>query len=239
MNQVVAKLGVLVAVLHSAATVAGTYQLTMGQGRDVCEAYRKNLEPHREAAPMACERHYDPALPGFSAPHWQPLDWRTHLDLLSKARIYLQEHNSFVRAMKLSDAEVERDTPEHLRGWAQMNHVELRTVDLDLVGDGKHWKVLAMSEDGCGPHRLPGTRITRLFILNPAVTDIDTTVPRSWNDYYNATVELYRGRPYVEFYAADDNWGKLLTGSGELDIMRFTPDGVAKACALSWTPAPM
>ena len=96
-----------------------------------------------------------------------------------------------------------------------------------------------MSEDGCGPHRLPGTRITRLFILNPAVTDIDTTVPRSWNDYYNATVELYRGRPYVEFYAADDNWGKLLTGSGELDIMRFTPDGVAKACALSWTPAPM
>ena len=82
-----AKLGILLAVLHAGAAVAGTYQLTLGQGREVCEAYRKNLTPHREAAPMACERHYDPALPGFSAPRWQPLDWRTHLELLSKARI--------------------------------------------------------------------------------------------------------------------------------------------------------
>jgi hypothetical protein len=227
---------VVLAVLHSSAAIAGTYQLTLGQGRDVCETYRKNLTPHRETTPMACERQYDPALPGFTAPRWQPLDWRTHLELLSKARIYLQEHNSFVTAMKLSDAEVERDTPEHLKGWAQMNHVELRTADLDLVGDGKRWKVLAMSEDGCGAHRLPGSRITRLFILNGAGTDIDTTVPRSWNDYYNATVELYRGQPYVEFYAADDNWGKLLTGAGELDILRFTPAGVARVCALSWKP---
>ena len=231
-----AKLGILLAVLHAGAAVAGTYQLTLGQGREVCEAYRKNLTPHREAAPMACERHYDPALPGFSAPRWQPLDWRTHLELLSKARIYLQQHNSFVSAMKLSDAEEERDTPEHLRGWAQTNHVELRTADLDMAGDGRRWQVLAMSEDGCGPHRLPGSRITRLFILNRAGTDIDTTVPRSWNDYYNATVELYRGQPYVEFYAADDNWGKLLTGRGELDILRFTPDGSARVCALAWQP---
>ena len=236
MKQVVTKFAVLLAVLHSGATVAGTYQLTLGQGRDVCEAYRKNLAPHREAVPMACERHYDPALPGFSSPGWQPLDWRSHLELLSRARIYLQEHNSFARAMQLSDAEVRRDTPEHLRGWAQMNHLELRTADLDLAGDGKRWKVLAMSEDGCGPHPLPGSRITRLFVLNPAGTDIDTGVPKSWNDYYNATLELYRGRPYVEFYAADDNWGKLLTGSGELDILRFTPGGVAKVCALSWSP---
>ena len=236
MNRVVAKLAVPLAALYSSAVLAGTYQLTMGEGREVCEAYRRNLTPHRESAPMACERHYDPALPGFSAPRWRPLDWRTHLTLLSKARIYLQEHNSFARAMKLSDAEVERDTPQHLRGWAQTNHVELRTADLDLVGDGGRWKVLAMSEDGCGPHPLAGSRITRLFVLNPAGTDIDTTVPKSWNDFYNATVELYRDRPYVEFYAADDNWGKLLTGPGELDIMRFAPEGVAKVCALSWIP---
>jgi len=235
-STVVTRLAVLLATLHSGAVLAGTYQLTLGEGREVCEAYRRNLTPHRESTPMACERHYDPALPGFGAPRWRSLDLGTHLDLLSKARIYLQEHNSFVRAMKLSDAEVERDTTAHLRGWAHMNHVELRVAELDLVGDGRRWKVLAMSEDGCGPHRLAGSRITRLFILNAAGTDIETSVPKSWNDYYNATVELYRDRPYVEFYAADDNWGKLLTGPGELDIMRFTPDGVAKVCALSWTP---
>jgi len=235
-NKAVAKFAVLWAVLHTSSVIAGTYQLTLGQGRDICEAYRRNLEPRRDKTPMACERSYDPTIAGFAAPYWQTLDWRTHLDLLRKARIYLQEHNSFARAMKLSDAEAERDTPEHVRGWAQTNHVELRTADLDLVGDGGHWKMLAMTEDGCGAHRLPGSRITRLFILNAAGTDVDTSVPRSWNDYYNATLELYRGRPYVEFYAADDNWGKLLTGNGELDIMRFTPEGVAKVCALSWKP---
>lgn len=236
MSTTFAKLAVLLSALHAGAALAGTYQLTLGEGREVCEAYRRNLTPHRESAPMACERHYDPALPGFGTPRWRTLDWRTHLELLSRARIYLQEHNSFVRAMKLSDAEVERDTPEHLRGWANMNHVELRTAELDLAGEGKRHTVLAMSEDNCGPHPLAGSRITRIFILNADGTDVDTAVPKSWNDFYNATVELYRDRPYVEFYAADDNWGKLLTGPGELDIMRFTPDGVAKVCALSWTP---
>ena len=231
-------MGTLLLALHSSGVVAGIYQLTMGAGREVCEAYRKDLEPHREATPMACQRQYAPAAAGFAAPRWQGLDPQTHLPLLSKARIYLQQHNSFVSAMKLSDAEVERDTLLHLRGWVQANHVELRTADLDLTGEGKLRKVLAMTEDGCGPHPVPGSRITRLFVLNTAATDIDTTAPRSWNDYYNATIELYRGKPYVEFYAADDNWGKLLTGSGELDVLRFTPDGVARVCTFSWTPKP-
>lgn len=229
------RLGALLLALHSSAVVAGTYQLTMGGGRDVCEAYRKSLEPHREAAPMACERQYNPAVPGFSAPRWRKLDPQTHLPLLSKARLYLQQHNSFVTAMKLSDAESERDSLLHLKTWVQANHVELRATDLDLSGEGRSHTVLAMTEDGCGPHPLPGSRITRLFVLNAAGTDIDTTVPRYWNDYYNATIELYRGRPYVEFYAADDNWGKLLTGNGALDVLRFTPEGVLRVCTFSWS----
>ena len=69
-----------------------------------------------------------------------------------------------------------------------------------------------------------------------ACKNIDTTVPEIWNTYSNATIEIFNGRPYLESYMADDNWGELLTGSGSLSVLQFTADGTAEVCEVTWTP---
>src|ERR1700761_4421018 len=80
-------------VLANAASVdlvvAGEYALTDGQGIAVCEAYRKNFEPRHDVEPMACERHYSPAIPGFSAVPWHRLDLTKHFQLYREAEINL------------------------------------------------------------------------------------------------------------------------------------------------------
>jgi hypothetical protein len=224
-----------VGLFGTQALFAGDYKLVSGQGIPVCEAYRRNLEPRHDVEPMACERQYAPSIHGFSSPNWKKLDLSSHFELLRKAWVYLQENNDSPQGMKLSDEEIEKDAAANLKGMAAAHLMELYVARLDLVGDGKLHKVLALRQEGCGPVQLSG-HITRLFVLDSAGKDIDKTVPQSWNSYYNATIEMYQGQPYLESYTADDNWQTLLTGSGVLTVSRFGRDGGSPVCEVSWAP---
>ena len=50
---------------------AGEYQLAIGEGVDVCEACKRNLE--RMTVHPACERDYSRQL-GLGTPEWKPFD---------------------------------------------------------------------------------------------------------------------------------------------------------------------
>src|SRR4030088_2936182 len=79
--------------LNPATAVAGEYRLIEGQGKDVCEAYRKNLEPRNDPMPMACERDYNPAIAGFSSPQWHKLEIQKNRRVFLRGWIYLQRHH--------------------------------------------------------------------------------------------------------------------------------------------------
>jgi hypothetical protein len=226
----------VLAALNPATAVAGEYRLVEGQGQDVCEAYRKNLEPRNDPMPMACERDYNPTIAGFSSPQWHKLDIKKHRRLFLRAWIYLQKHNTASQGTKLSDAEIERDARDYLEAVLKSGGVELLTASLDLTGNGKMRKVLALRLQGCGPDQAP-THTTEPFVLDESGSDIARNVPEDWNLYYNATVELFNGRPYLESYRADDDWGMLLKGTGTLNVLQYTQAGLAQTCSIRWTPA--
>lgn len=216
--------------------VAGDYTLIQGEGVPVCEAYRRNLEPRHEARPMACERRYDPSISGFMSPPWKELSLREHFDLYRKAWVYLQEHNTSPQGSKLSDQEIQAASRD-LSGTAQAAGVRLFEAQVALTDDDRRYNVLAVREQQCGPHQSADQATTRLFVLNDAGTRIATDVPKIWNSYHNATIELYKQKAYLESYESDDDWGTLLTGSGVLHVRRLTHSGVVSVCAIKWTPA--
>ena len=68
-------------IVDGEARSAGTYELVTGDHENVCEAYRRNFEPRHESEPMACERRFDPKIPGFSRANWTKLNLNDHFDL--------------------------------------------------------------------------------------------------------------------------------------------------------------
>jgi hypothetical protein len=223
----------VVSMLVSASAEAGVYELTVGQGKDVCEAYRRNLQPHHESTPMACERTYDPAITGFTAPHWKRLELATHMPLYREAYIYLQEHNDSPQGTKPSDKDIEANAGKLSATSAD----ELYTAELDVLGDGRLRKVLQLRFPTCGPDETPGSHQATNFFLDDSGKHINGSVPEDWNSYYNATWQLYRGKVYLEFYQSDDNWGVLMTSSGALQVIRLTRSGTEVVCRIQWTPA--
>jgi len=200
-------------LVTTAPALAGQYVLEKGQGLDVCEAYKRNFESFDNLMPMACERKYDPTIKGFSSPPWQRLDLQKHFELYKKADIYRQRISG--RLSKADADEYISHAAERARGLK----AELYLARLDLDGDGKLTNVLAIREMTCGPYHT-GER-TRLYVLNETLTDIDYARQNSWGGWdYNATVELYRGKPYIEAYNPDDGWGNLFTKSGRFYVFR-------------------
>ena len=216
--------------------VAGSYELIQGTGTDVCEAHRQNLEPRHDSTPMACERRYDSKILGFVSPPWKELSLCEHFDLYREAWVYLQEHNTAPQGSKLSDQEILRASQD-LWGRAQAAGVRLFKARLALTDGDRRYNLLAVREQQCGPDQSPEQTTTRLFVLNNTGTHITTDVPEIWNSYYNATIELYKKKVYLESYEPDDNWGTLLTGSGVLNVLRFTRTGTTTECKIEWTPS--
>lgn len=214
-------------LLVSAPVLAGQYGLVKGAGVEVCEAYRRNFEPRHDAEPMACERHYDPAIKGFASPEWQKLDVMKYIGLYKKAAIYINEYE-VLKPLSKEDLEWSLQGTE-ARVKDPRNSTEFYLTRLDLNGDGKLANVLAIRENACGPEPTGKVPRTRLYVLNETLTDIDYPHQDSWGGWdINATIELYQGKPYIEAYQPDDNWGHLLTGSGKLRVFReLSPQDLA------------
>lgn len=218
--------GAMVAALMcllSGSAWAGTYQLITGNGKDVCEAYKRNFEPRHDPVPMACERRYDSGIPGFTSPQWIKLDLKEHFELYKKAQVYLLRNDNSPQGAKLSDKEI-MEVSDNLGPRAETWHVRLYLARLDLAGDGKLLNVMMVEQRGCGPNSKPTDKTTKsdLFFLNESLTDIDYDRQDNMNGWFkSATIEIYEGKPYIEVYAADDDWSHLLTGNGILHVFRY------------------
>lgn len=210
--------------LLSVSASAGAYQLATGSGKDVCEAYRQNFEPRHDAKPMACERQYDPGIPGFAKPKWTRLKLKEYFDLYKKTQVYLLRNDSSPQGMKLSDKDITK-AAENLAPSAATWHVQLYLAKLDLAGDGQLQNVLMIQRGGCGPEAKPTDKTTMsdLFFLNDSLTDIEYARQDNMNGWFShATIETYKGKPYIEVYVPDDGWRDLLTGSGTLRVFKYT-----------------
>lgn len=205
-----------VVVLAVTPAMAGHYQLIKGRGVAVCQAYARNFESFRNTVPMACERRYNPAIKGFSAPRWRKLDLKKNLELYIKAGIYLQEEYQGVSGMSKEDIEADA---RYAASRAKDLKAQMFLAHLDLTGDGRTENILAIRERSCGPQ--DSSERTRLYVLNNACADINYTRQRGWGGYdSNATIELYRDKPYIEAYNSDDGWGNLFTKSGHFYVFR-------------------
>jgi hypothetical protein len=219
------------------SAVAGEYKLTQGEGVAVCAAYQRNLEPRHDLEPMACERQYDVSIPGFAAVKWRNLSLKEYFQLYREAETQLATHVYGGQGMTLSETSA-KEMAEDLRGKAQHLGVELYVARVPLFGRARVVNVLSVRELACGATPKANVRISRLFVLNESMTHIDPREQKlleGWNN--NATIELYEGTPYLEGYAADDNWGTLFTGSGVLSIAKFTKGGFEAVCRISFTPS--
>ncbi len=74
---------------------AGDYQLIIGEGVDVCETCKRNLE--RMTDHPACERDYSGQL-GLEALEWKPFDVAGHLGTMEQVMKYLATGNEFAES---------------------------------------------------------------------------------------------------------------------------------------------
>lgn len=227
------------ALFAGAPVLAGEYSLVSGQGEDVCEAYRQNFEPRKDAEPMVCERRYDPTISGFSPAQWQPLDTATHLDLYRKILLYAAETDSSPQGLKPKKRDMEAlTTKDLLNARANSLRLQMYVARLNLRGDGHLWNVLAIKEHRCGSPRRPEP-LTSLFLVNDSATELDySTMKESswWGWSNNSTLELFRGVPYIESYVPDDNWAHAFNGKGRLQVRRGNGEPV---CEIEFTPKPL
>ena len=71
---------------------AGEYQLVIGEGVEVCEACKRNLE--RMTVHPACERDYSRQL-GLGTPEWKPFDVAGHIGAMEQVLTYLATGSEF------------------------------------------------------------------------------------------------------------------------------------------------
>ncbi len=214
--------------------LGGEYTLTEGQGLPICEAYRQNFEPRHDAEPMACERHYNPAIHGFSAIPWQRLDLTKHFQLYREAEINLATNTDDGQGMTLSAQEA-AEIAKALESKAMSLRVELYVARLPLFGTAHPVNVLGVREVGCGPMPKPDVKISRLFVLNEEMTHIDPEKQKHFQGWgNNATLTLYKDGLYLEAYRPDDNWGTMFTGNGILSVYQHGASDFERVCRVSF-----
>jgi hypothetical protein len=217
--------------------MAGEYELTEGSGLPVCEAYRRNFEPRHDSEPMACERQYNPAIPGFDALPWRKLDLKKHFKLYREAEIDLATNVDGGQGTVISREDAQQMAKD-LNGKAQHLQVELFVARVPLFNDGHTVNVLSVRELGCGAIPKSDVKISRLFIVNKSMTHIDQPKQQpfeGWNN--NATLELFDGAPYLEGYVSDDGWVNLFTTSVSLSVAMYRNHEFETVCNIEFTPS--
>lgn len=102
----------LAATLLTAPVLAGEYDLIKGQGVEVCEAYKKNLESFNEPKPMQCDRKINPEFTDFGEPLWEKVDLEQHRELFRRVLRYQgADRDQF--GGKFDDVELDRAIKEH------------------------------------------------------------------------------------------------------------------------------
>jgi len=144
--------------------LAGEYVLVKGEGIEVCEAYKKNLNSfnlHNEYA-MACERKVNPQFSDFQKPQWQKMDLRKNIELLKKIELFLGNYG---------------DPSNNIEGWEEYiesrikeEYVSIDLCQIDINNDGKKENVIKYNDGSCPGGNYYGAP---LLVLNDGRTEID------------------------------------------------------------------
>ncbi len=143
--------------------LAGEYVFVKGEGAEVCEAYKKNLNsfnPHNEYA-MACERKVNPQFSDFQKPEWQKMDLRKNIELLKKIELFLGNYG---------------DPSNNIEGWEEYiesrikeEYISIDLCQIDINNDGKKESVIKYNDGSCPE----GHYGAALLVLNDDRTEID------------------------------------------------------------------
>jgi hypothetical protein len=129
------------AMCHVAS--AGEYQLVIGEGLEVCEACKRNLE--RMTVHPACERDYSGQL-GLSTPDWKPFDVGAHMGAMERVLTYLSTGSEFPDDRFISRDDQGEDVIRRISSkeepWAYWAQV-------DINNDGKLEPVLKLHSSLC------------------------------------------------------------------------------------------
>ena len=218
---------------------AADYQLTLGQGIDVCEACKQNLE--RMTVHPACERDYSAQF-DLEPPEWKPFDVAGHIEAMEQV-LYFLAAGSQSAGNPLPDESQFEDTVRRIstksEPWAYWAQV-------DINNDGKEEPVLKLHSSLC--HARNDGSIGRAYSapivvltenlsgIDRALTDLVLQNPRQdgraagETNYQLYGVFRYKGATYF------DRWDDA--GSGDqaerftLSIYASTGDTTRKLCRL-------
>ena len=135
-------LGLLWLLMADLAT-AGEYEIVLGQGQELCEVCRQNLEQMEEHP--ACERTYSSAL-GLNASEWKPFDVSKHLGAMKQVMKYLATGNEFAKDDYVMG---EEQYEARLRASVSMGVEWVYHAQIDIDNDGRLDQVLRIPSKEC------------------------------------------------------------------------------------------
>ncbi|MGH8533336.1 MAG: hypothetical protein ACREV1_11600 [Gammaproteobacteria bacterium] len=169
------------------------YELIVGKGVEVCEAYEKNLDSI--VADQTCARYVNPELKDFGKPRWQPLDAWQHRELIKGIENFLHSYPHGRPEENLNEWE------KSTKAAIGYGHLRLELAEIDIDNDGKSEAVMKYHDSKC---LMAHTYATLLFALNEVKNDLDIL----------KTMHLARSRvdkcPYPDFWTPAGIWGDTL-----------------------------
>lgn len=193
---------------------AGDYKFVLGEGVDVCDACKKNLE--RMTNHPACERDYSAEL-GLGTPDWIPFDVLTHLGAMKQVMKFLATGNEFAKDDYVMGEEQYELYLKRSIGDGQQQ-VSITIADID--NDGRLDSVLRWAGGPCNRRLQGGSGAysssivvlrkdhkgidrakTELVVQNP---EREVRMPGDTN-YQMYSVFFFKGKTYF------DRWNDTLT----------------------------
>jgi hypothetical protein len=217
---------------------AGDYTLVIGEGVEVCEICKRNLE--RMIQHPACERDYSGQL-GLGAPEWKPFDVRGHLDALEQVVKYLATGSEFVEEEYTFGEDQYGETirrigtkEEPWAYWAQVDInndgtlepvLKLRSAFCNLRNDGSFGRaysapIVVLKENLSGIDRA----MTELVLQNPPRNGR----LRGETNYQLYGVFSYKGQTYFDRW--NDTGNEDESERSTLSIYESKGDKTQKLC---------
>lgn len=236
-RRVVVLLAIAVALpLAIPAAHAGKYELIKGQGVEVCEAYKRNLNSFGSHWPMNCEREVDPEMAklGLTKPEWHSLEPIKHFNLIVDIDKFLQPtaYKPALSKQQIAD----------LRTQAKQKSVSLLLTDIDINNDGQPEPVLKFSY-GCAPPGSGGWWATPIVVVDVSYQSLDRakTLPLLQNEssdrekypaggwrYTMYDIFLFKGKTYF------DRWSDSREDTGILRVFSTKIKRTTEICAYEY-----
>jgi hypothetical protein len=193
----------LAGLLFHAHSKGGEFEIIHGAGRDVCLAYKQNLESFDESKikPFFCERPLNEEFPDFSRPPTRNLDISQHKELYKDVLSYLGN----VSRHTLLD---ESKFAELLAHERKFNRLSEYTERIDIDGDGVGERIASFRGGLCRlPDGTPQNYYTFLLVLGKDGRMVDRERTRRLlgvpgRRYSTMQVFAYKRRTYFDLWAS-------------------------------------